>query len=55
MFQLIAEKLTVTAGTELAVAYSAGTVSFAAINCNIFFPAKRGLRTEILHPSRGVA
>ncbi len=48
-------RITAAAGTELAVAYSSGTVSFMAINHKIFFPDKRGLRAETLHPSRGVA
>jgi hypothetical protein len=48
-------RITAAAGTELAVAYSSGTGSFRAINPEIFFPDKRGLRSEDLHPSRGVA
>ena len=48
-------RITAAAGTELAVAYSSGTGSFKAINLEIFFPDKRGLRSEDLHPSRGVA
>ncbi len=39
--------LTAAAGTELAVAYSQGTV--------IIFPCKRSLQPEGLHPPRGVA
>src|SRR4030042_41648 len=39
--------LTAAAGTELAVAYSSGTI--------IIFPEKRSLQPEDLHPPRGVA
>ena len=48
-------RITAAAGTELAVAYSSGTVSLTAVNDEGFFPDKRGLRSEDLHPSRGVA
>ena len=40
--------ITAPAGTELGAPYSPGTV-------NNFVPDKRCLRTEALHPSRGVA
>ena len=40
-------RITAAAGTELAGAYSYGTV--------IIFPYKRSLRTEMCHPPRGVA
>ena len=48
-------RITAAAGTELAVAYSSGTVSPKAINLWIFFPDKSSLRPEGLHPARGVA
>ncbi len=48
-------RITAAAGTELAVAYSSGTVSFSDINTKIFFPDKSSLRSENLHPARGVA
>ena len=48
-------RITAAAGTELAVAYSSGTVSSRAINTKGFFPDKSSLRTEILDPARGVA
>ena len=41
-------RITAAAGTELAGASSDGTVI-------VFFPSERGLRSENLHPSRGVA
>ncbi len=40
-------RITAAAGTELAGAYSYGTV--------IIFPYKRSLHTEMRHPPRGVA
>ena len=40
-------RITAAAGTELAGAYSLGTV--------IIFPNKRSLHTEMRHPPRGVA
>ena len=48
-------RITAAAGTELAVASSLGTVSFQHILLKSFFPIERGLRSEDLHPSRGVA
>ncbi len=48
-------RITAAAGTELAVAYSLGTVNFNAINIEGFFPNKSSLRSENLHPARGVA
>ena len=48
-------RITAAAGTELAVAYSSGTVSFDAVNIEMFFPDKSSLRSEDLHPARGVA
>ena len=48
-------RITAAAGTELAVAYSLGTVSSDDINVEGFSPNKSSLRTEILHPARGVA
>ena len=47
-------RLTAAAGTELAGAYSSGTVKpeFAT---RIFVPKKSGLQAEALHPARGVA
>jgi hypothetical protein len=41
-------RITAAAGTELADAYSSGTVTF-------FFPEKRGLQPKGLPPSRGIA
>ena len=46
-------RITAAAGTELAVASSLGTVS-PRLTAGIFFPIERGLRSEDLHPSRGV-
>ncbi len=48
-------RITAAAGTELAVAYSIGTVNSASIKYETFFPNKSGLRAETLHPARGVA
>ena len=48
-------RITAAAGTELAVAYSLGTVSYGAINPVEFFPNKSSLRSEDLRPARGVA
>ena len=48
-------RITAAAGTELAVAYSSGTVSLEAINFKVFFPNKSSLQSEDLHPARGVA
>ncbi len=48
-------RITAAAGTELAVAYSLGTVSFDDIDIEVFFPNKSSLRSENLHPARGVA
>ena len=48
-------RITAAAGTELAVAYSSGTVSLLDINQQGFFPDKSGLQSENLHPARGVA
>ena len=48
-------RITAAAGTELAVAYSSGTVSFEDVIFEIFFPDKSSLRSENLHPARGVA
>ncbi len=41
-------RITAAAGTELADAYSSGTVI-------LFFPEKRGLQPKSLPPSRGIA
>ena len=41
-------RITAAAGTSLATSYSPGTI-------NNFFPGKRSLHTEALHPPRGVA
>ncbi len=48
-------RITAAAGTELAVAYSSGTVSLTGINRQSFFPNKSSLQPEGLHPARGVA
>ena len=48
-------RITAAAGTELAVAYSLGTVSSDAVNIGGFFPNKSSLQPEGLHPARGVA
>ena len=48
-------RITAAAGTELAVAYSSGTVSLEGINFKGFFPEKSSLQSEDLHPARGVA
>ena len=48
-------RITAAAGTELAVAYSLGTVNSEAINFRGFFPNKSSLQPEGLHPARGVA
>ncbi len=48
-------RITAAAGTELAVAYSSGTVSLNTINVKEFFPDKSSLQPEGLHPARGVA
>ncbi len=48
-------RITAAAGTELAVAYSSGTVSYMAIDHIGFFPDKSSLQPEGLHPARGVA
>ena len=48
-------RITAAAGTELAVAYSSGTVSYFIIGKIGFFPDKSSLRSENLHPARGVA
>ena len=48
-------RITAAAGTELAVAYSSGTVNLKAINFETFFPDKSSLQSEDLHPARGVA
>lgn len=47
-------RLTAAAGTELAGAYSHGTVK-PMCTTRIFFPHKSGLQAEALHPARGVA
>ena len=41
-------RITAAAGTSLATSYSPGTI-------NNFFPGKRSLHSEELHPPRGVA
>ncbi len=48
-------RITAAAGTELAVAYSSGTVNFAYVRVKGFFPEKSSLQPEGLHPARGVA
>ena len=48
-------RITAAAGTELAVAYSLGTVNFKGINLEEFSPNKSSLQPEGLHPARGVA
>ncbi len=48
-------RITAAAGTELAVAYSSGTVSPDGINAGSFTPDKSSLQSENLHPARGVA
>ncbi len=48
-------RITAAAGTELAVAYSLGTVSYMGIHHIGFFPNKSSLQSEDLHPARGVA
>ena len=48
-------RITAAAGTELAVAYSPGTVNFEGIRFEAFFPDKSSLQSEDLHPARGVA
>ncbi len=48
-------RITAAAGTEFAVAYSLGTVSFNAVNIKGFTPNKSSLQSENLHPARGVA
>jgi hypothetical protein len=47
-------RLTAAAGTELAEAYSSGTVTPGCAT-QVFFPNKSGLQPEGLHPARGVA
>jgi hypothetical protein len=47
-------RLTAAAGTELAGAYSSGTVN-PGFTTQAFFPDKSGLQPEGLHPARGVA
>ena len=47
-------RLTAAAGTELAGAYSSGTVP-PEFTIRAFFPNKSGLQAEALHPARGVA
>ena len=47
-------RLTAAAGTELAGAYSSGTVNLTFTR-QAFFPEKSGLQAEALHPARGVA
>jgi hypothetical protein len=47
-------RLTAAAGTELAEAYSPGTVEHICTR-HAFFPKKSGLQAETLHPARGVA
>jgi hypothetical protein len=47
-------RLTAAAGTELAGAYSPGTVN-PTFTKRAFFPRKSGLQAEALHPARGVA
>ena len=48
-------RITAAAGTELAVAYSSGTGNFGSVRAVLFFPDKRSLQPESLHPARGVA
>ena len=48
-------RITAAAGTELAVAYSSGTGILQIIHLQFFFPDKSSLRSENLHPARGVA
>ena len=48
-------RITAAAGTELAVAYSLGTVSFNYVRVKGFFPNKSSLQPKGLHPARGVA
>ncbi len=48
-------RITAAAGTELAVAYSSGTVSSDYVIVGSFFPNKSSLQSENLHPARGVA
>ena len=47
--------ITAAAGTELAVPSSFGTISLRRIRAQGLIPNDRGLRTEALHPPRGVA
>ena len=49
-------RITAAAGTELAVAFSRGTVNPARLfDGPDFVPRNSGLRPEGLHPARGVA
>ena len=49
-------RITAAAGTELAVAFSRGTVKLRPLFAGAaFVPRNSGLRPEGLHPARGVA